>query len=152
MGLDMYLSAKRHLSNYDFEPKESALNASIRDAIGLSSWNSETASVDVSVTIGYWRKANQIHSWFVKHIQGGEDNCREHWVSRTDLMRLRDTCKESLEKRDPSLLPPQSGFFFGPTDVDEYYWEDIEFTQNLLDRALSDQGLIGCEFYYQSSW
>jgi hypothetical protein len=67
-------------------------------------------------------------------------------------MRLRDTCKESLEKRDPSLLPPQSGFFFGPTDVDEYYWEDIEFTQNLLDRALSDQGLIGCEFYYQSSW
>jgi hypothetical protein len=85
-------------------------------------------------------------------MQHGKDECQEVWVDRVGLEKLRDTCAQALEKRDPSLLPPQSGFFFGSTDVDEWYWEDVERTRDLLDRILADERLKNWEFYYQSSW
>ena len=28
--------------------------------------------------VGYWRKANQIHNWFVENVQDGEDDCCYH--------------------------------------------------------------------------
>ena len=47
------------------------------------------------------------------------------------------------------LLPTQSGFFFGGTDYDEYYYKDLELTKKILEEALSDS--TG-EFTYHSSW
>ena len=41
-----------------------------------------------------------------------------------------------------------SGFFFGGTDYDEWYYNDIENTIKILESALED----GDEFYYSSSW
>jgi hypothetical protein len=152
MGLDMYLRAKLYLSNYDFRPDEKVLNTAIRETLGFSHWNDETVSAEVSLTVGYWRKSNQIHRWFVENMQHGKDECQEVWVDRVGLEKLRDTCDKVLTDRDPSLLPPQSGFFFGSTDVDEWYWEDVERTRELLDRILADERLKNCEFYYQSSW
>jgi hypothetical protein len=32
------------------------------------------------------------------------------------------------------LLPTQAGFFFGSTDYDEYYYEDLVYTRDLLDK------------------
>ena len=50
------------------------------------------------------------------------------------------------------LLPTQSGFFFGSTDVDEWYWGDIEHTIKTLESALNDRALDNWDFEYQSSW
>lgn len=48
--------------------------------------------------VGYWRKANQIHNWFVEHIQDGVDDCNYHReVTEEDLEELRDTCIKVLE-------------------------------------------------------
>ena len=48
--------------------------------------------------IGYWRKANQIHKWFVDNVQGGEDDCGYHdEVTKEVLENLLAICKKVLE-------------------------------------------------------
>lgn len=45
----------------------------------------------------YWRKANQIHKWFVDHCQDGEDDCRYHSeVTEWQLQELIDTCQDVI--------------------------------------------------------
>lgn len=55
---------------------------------------------------------------------------------------------------DPSvaeeLLPVQEGFFFGSTSYDEYYYQDIVNTKEIMEKALKIAD--NCEFYYNSSW
>jgi hypothetical protein len=48
-----------------------------------------------------------------------------------------------------SLLPSASGFFFGATDYDEWYYNDITNTIKILEDALQSKG---GEIYYSSSW
>jgi len=48
------------------------------------------------------------------------------------------------------LLPTAEGFFFGSTDYDEYYLQDIKFTYETLDALLKEGGY--CDYYYNSSW
>lgn len=47
------------------------------------------------------------------------------------------------------LLPASDGFFFGSTDYDQYYYEDLEITKKILTEALADES---GEYYYHSSW
>lgn len=48
--------------------------------------------------VGYWRKANQIHNWFVENIQDGVDDCDYHReVREEDLEDLLDVCKTVLK-------------------------------------------------------
>ena len=48
--------------------------------------------------VGYWRKANQIHNWFVENIQDGVDDCCYHReVRKEDLEDLLDVCKTVLK-------------------------------------------------------
>lgn len=50
--------------------------------------------------IGYWRKANAIHAWFVRVVQAGVDRCQVSPVSREQLSLLRTTCQEVLTKSE----------------------------------------------------
>ena len=102
--------------------------------------------------VGYWRKANAVHQWFVDNCQNGEDDCRQAYVSREALTTLRDLCQQVLNDHSlaEELLPTQAGFFFGSTEYDEYYFGDLADTIRIIDDALS----CGDEwtFAYQSSW
>ena len=151
MGLDMYLRAKRYVSNFDFRPDDKELNQKIRESLGLNHLN-DSDGLEVSVTVGYWRKANQVHQWFVDNVQAGEDDCKSYWVQKSKMKELLDLCKEVLETKNADLLPPQSGFFFGSTEVDEFYWSDIEHTIKTLESVLNDESLKEYDFEYQSSW
>ncbi|MGZ8787335.1 MAG: hypothetical protein ACXW4P_03780 [Thermoanaerobaculia bacterium] len=141
----------------------------------------------ITEDIAYWRKANQIHQWFVDNVQEGVDDCKEYHVSPDQLRELLDTVNAALQGSrlvagkitngytltatdgqvvknpivedgqriaDPSvaqaLLPTQEGFFFGSTDYDEGYYDDLEYTRDVLTNALAekDDGW----FYYESSW
>ena len=42
--------------------------------------------------VGYWRKANQIHKWFVDNCQKGVDDCRDSYVGHDQLKELLDIC------------------------------------------------------------
>jgi len=47
------------------------------------------------------------------------------------------------------LMPTQGGFFFGGTDYDEHYLQDLTETVEMLEPLLDEE--TG-EFYYRSSW
>ena len=42
--------------------------------------------------VGYWRKANAIHKWFVDNVQDGNDDCGSYEVSKEQLEELLDAC------------------------------------------------------------
>ena len=111
----------------------------------------DTATLEVQVA--YWRKANQIHKWFVDHVQNGKDDCGDYYVSREQLQLLLDTCKIVLIDREEAsqLLPVQEGFFFGSYEYNEYYFSDIKDTIDQLERVLNEYPQ-DWEFKYQSSW
>jgi hypothetical protein len=108
--------------------------------------NSETIQNVVT-----WRKANQIHNWFVENVQNGNDDCKRHRVTYEKLTTLRDLCATVLETKNGELLPTKSGFFFGSTDYDRLYWQNVERTHKELDLTLGQYD-SSCEFYYESSW
>lgn len=66
--------------------------------------------------------------------------------------------QESLKKgtsvavADPLELAPTSGFFFGGTEKDEYYYGDLEHTVDMLNSLLAGTQDEGYSFYYQASW
>lgn len=50
------------------------------------------------------------------------------------------------------LLPTTSGFFFGSTDYDEWYVEDLINTINIITRAIETTDFNTQMLYYGSSW
>jgi len=111
----------------------------------------DTATLQVQVA--YWRKANQIHKWFVDHVQDGNDNCEEYRVTRDQLQLLLDNCKLVLMNKEEAktLLPRQEGFFFGSYEYDEFYWYDIQDTIDQIEKILNEYP-EEWDFQYQSSW
>lgn len=143
MGLDMYLSAKRYMWREEREAVK-VTGIDIPQPLELK---------ELSCSAAYWRKANAIHQWFVDNVQDGEDDCQEYEVGRDELTALLILCQTVKEKQHAAvkLLPPSDGFFFGSQDIDEGYWQDIDYTIERLTQLL-DTRLDGWGFVYQSSW
>lgn len=109
----------------------------------------------------YWRKANAIHRWFVDECQDGVDECQDTEIHPESLMALLNLCEQVTAARKPNeragaqvaraLLPSQSGFFFGSTDYDEWYYRDVEETARKI-RTQVAAAPKGCGFVYRSSW
>ena len=126
----------------------------------LSVRENPSGSLVVSMTVAYWRKANAVHDWFVERAQGGNDDCGRYVVHPEVLMALRAESTLALEAylvgdraKAAEILTPTAGFFFGSTEVDQYYAQDLSATVGAIDRmvpAAIEAGNI--EFYYQSSW
>lgn len=154
MGLDMYLNASRYTSDTEWSSDEE--RQVFRDIVRAANADAftfkELPTAVVEIKVGYWRKANQIHQWFVDNIQEGVDNCAEYYVSREQLKELRNLCIQVKGDREVAeeMLPPASGFFFGSTEIDEWYWDDIDQTIEIIDACL--QMPDNWNFKYQSSW
>jgi hypothetical protein len=187
MGLDMFLAKKHDIRNWDHTRPDQRYTVSVRrGGKRLTTIKPERLSYVVE-DVAYWRKANQIHKWFVDHVQGGDDDRQEYYVSREQLKELLTTVNTVLQGSqlvagkitngytltstgtgpvlnprvedgqriaDPSvasaLLPTQEGFFFGGTDYDQYYHEDLTYTRHTLTALLAEQD--NGEFYYRASW
>ena len=183
MGLDMYLegsfSKRAYVQPTDQqyidmrEGKEVTVERSqalidALEATGLQNapieheWNHLTYVFPIIT----WRKANQIHKWFVDNVQEGDDNCQRHYVSESDLEELLEIINEILEIKDPierkakafHTLPTDiEGCFFGSEDYGDWYFEQLEDTKKVLDKlfaynATAEAGHCFDNFYYQSSW
>lgn len=156
MGLDMYLSAKRYMSavfRKEDGEKQEAIQKLFPELAGIKGrWGDASPVKEVSIDAGYWRKANAIHDWFVKNVQGGEDECKPHYVDRDHLLALKELCEQVLEDKTLALqlLPTTNGFFFGSTDYDQYYFDDLTQTVDIIERCLVLPS--EWEFEYRSSW
>jgi hypothetical protein len=193
MGLDMYLSKKHYVQNWEHNGPERKVTMTVKLGGKKHPLINTTKVTYITEEVGYWRKANQIHDWFVKNVQDGRDECQESSVSREKLQELYDACilvrdnsklkdgminngytfeknaaGEMVEKpikqkgkfiEDPTvaqeLLPSASGFFFGGTDYDQYYLQDILDTIKILEPELKieyPKGVYEPEYIYRASW
>lgn len=164
MGLDMWLYARQYVSDWEFDGpnrKTKELN-SILESVGWSRDEVDEPFVQIEIPVMYWRKANAIHGWFISNCADGEDNCQPIRVSREKLVELRDAAKKVLSMRDDITaqeeaelyLPPTPGFFFGSTEVDQWYYDDLEKTVEGLDIILNKvpEEDRNTTFTYQASW
>lgn len=152
MGLDMYLYKKTYIRQGDFYKPESVNEVIVKTGGEIDTKIDPKKIKYVVEEAGYWRKANQIHKWFVENVQKGTDDCGSYWVDREKLEELLDLCKRVKENHSlaDELLPSTSGFFFGGTEYDEWYYNDIESTIKIIEECLSDEDAD--DFEYSSSW
>jgi hypothetical protein len=180
MGLDMYLKKHTYVKNWEhMRPEEKTQVVITKDGKPHPGIKPERVSYIIEEVM-YWRKANQIHNWFVVNIQDGDDNCKEYYVDADMLQELVNKCKEAISVINNShirfkqvesgwdrngktytqiptydcadklnnILAPTPGFFFGSTEIDEWYKKDIENTISALEPLIEEGG----EYYYQASW
>lgn len=184
MGLDMYLKAEKYLSPRYGEEGDAEKHKTIRGLFPEIKDTGNLDSIEVNFEVGYWRKANAIHKWFIDNCAEGTDDCKEVYVERSDLENLLALCQDVIAKVQvedgkvhngttwskengkeeiyedgkvvvntevaKELLPTNDGFFFGGTDYDEYYMDDIKHTIEVLEYALSLP--TNYEFSYRASW
>lgn len=165
MGLDMYLYARhskyQSSHRWEGEPKRfypSELKGFEEDILER---NFSSVEVKEDFQIGYWRKANAIHSWIVNHCANGEDRCQTIALSIEDMEKLLSLCEETLRNKGNAseLLPCGDGFFFGSQKYDEWYFDDIEYTKEIIGKAIafikahqSDDYHESWSIVYQASW
>lgn len=155
MGLDHYLYKKTYVRNWSHMQPEELHTITIKKG-GKKRKDIKPERISYIVeTVAQWRKFNALHKWFVLHVQNGEDDCKEHYVPIEDLNELLTTLKEVIKLKNTGnedklndLFPTASGFFFGGTAYDEWYFNDVQETIELLEGLIKEGG----DFYYDSSW
>lgn len=130
---------------------------------------------EISEEIFYWRKANQIHAFFMQDV--AEDRSQDVDVSPDRLQNLHARCVriinecpltdgvegkwvqntelgKILSNQDlaAELLPTKDGFFFGSTDYDEYYLADIQETHDMLEELFKQPKWDHADYSYEASW
>jgi hypothetical protein len=152
MGLDMYLYKKNYIWQGDWIKPEAKQEVVVTKGGEVDTKIKPERVKYVVEEVGYWRKANQIHKWFVDVVQEGNDNCGSYYVSRDTLEELLDICKQIRDDHSKAdkLLPTQSGFFYGGTEYDEWYFTDIDNTIKIIEECLEDENAD--DFEYSSSW
>ena len=204
MGLDMYLYAEKYVSKasdslverFPEYAEDKTIYEIVDNLIGQGLPTPQFGGMTISRCVGYWRKANGIHGWFVRELANGVDDCQRIRVDKEDLVRLRDQCLITLSNRSEATpnaedskvinltesengglevvqhiadefkkqgelkgsntiilddpLAPTAGFFFGGTDKDEWYYQDIEYTVDTINSLLANDG--AWDYYYQASW
>lgn len=73
--------------------------------------------------VGYFRKVNSVYRYF-------EDKLTDEtaWVTKDECEDIVKRCSAVLENPDlaSELMPTRSGFFFGSTEYDKYYFSDLK--------------------------
>lgn len=180
MGLDMYLTKKHYVKNWDFGKSKFEVivkkDGEVVDYIDLDKIKY------VVEDAAYWRKANHVHDWFVHNVQDGEDDCKEYYVDRSQIEELVNLCETvlnvaetnkpipsdtadwqewediSIKNKDQiaQLLSTQGGFFFGSTEYDgDYLYSTmltIEQLKPLIEKNENGEYKDTSDIYYRSSW
>ena len=162
MGLDQYLTAKKYVAkwNYDGGFDNRVITQEFQDLLPMDTPDitryGQFAGITVEYPVGYWRKANAIHNYFVQTLGEGVDECQEMYVPRETLSDLRERCQDVIASSDMEQMAQEvgletvSGFFFGDTEYGEWYKEDLKLTIEICDfvLALPEEYSL----HYQASW
>ena len=171
MGLDQYLEARQYISKRDWSgvpvPIENKDYASVEAMTKPGVIDPDASGgITLEYTAVQWRKANAIQRWMEREVAVGEiENCREYPIGYDKLKLLRDDCRAVLDahvqKADVSKvaeernLLPRQGFFFGGSDMDDWYFEHLDYTVLSINRlekagALDDESSVS--FTYRAWW
>lgn len=169
MGLDMYLYIRKteYCSKY-FKDEGSDLKLELPKDVSRFFPNLTDLSISraIDYKVGYWRKANAIHSWFLENCAAKDpfdnpiDDCRPIEIPLEKLEELLNTCKEVLKHQSlaKKLLPTEDGFFFGSTEYDKYYFNNIEDTIDIIEPVIDFMNHMSeikdytWSIIYEASW
>ena len=112
---------------------------------------------ELQYEVMYWRKANQIHQWFVDNVQNSVDDCGSYTVDSCQLEELMYDIDLVLadHRIAEDVLPTQNGFFFGGTEYDDYYYADLRDTKRSLKPLIKRKMYKREDMFqlrYTSSW
>ena len=161
MGLDQYLTAKKYVSKFDYHiDGDASITQEFQDLLPMGTPDitryGSAAGITIEYPVGYWRKANAIHNYFVQTLGEGVDECQEMYVPRETLSDLRERCQDVIASSDMEQMAKEvgletvSGFFFGDTEYGDWYKEDLKLTVEICDfvLALPEEYSL----HYQASW
>lgn len=164
MGLDCYLYRKAYISHDEYKDGEFIQpSVTIKYNKRIDNHNNGRTFKPTYIIeeIGYWRKANHIHSYFVDKFANGIDECQIINVGYQDLVDLKGICQDIITKSKTdtnwgdfanSVLPTRKGFFFGGIEYDEWYLQDCQHLIDIVDMLDKDKYANMDDFYYQASW
>lgn len=164
MGLDMYFYARKStyksFSKWD-EPNSANEVNYPEDLKTFSDYiydrNFKSVQTVISYQIGYFRKFNALHSYIVKTFANGIDNCQDIILYKEDVEQIKKVLDDVLNahqhaEKAKEILPTQSGFFFGSTDYDEFYFDDVKDAAGLMQNLLDNFDFENYQLIYVASW
>ena len=119
--------------------------------------NFKSVQTETIYQIGYFRKFNALHSYIVKTFADGIDNCQDIILYKEDVEQIKKVLDDILNahqrvEKAKEILPTQSGFFFGGTDYDEFYFEDVKVAADLMQNLLDNFDFEKYQLIYEASW
>jgi hypothetical protein len=166
MGLDMYFYKKTYVKNWDF------MGAKERHQIGVKLGDEFRKDIKperitfITEEVGYWRKFNALHRWFIMNCADGIDVCQEIPVTIKKIKDVLDVLNEvktilnksglavklvndfngesfenvyEREQEVRNILPPTQGFFFGGIEIDEWFKMSVEESIKIFTEVLKDE-------------
>lgn len=111
MGLDIYF--------YRVKKADADNMTNTREVVDL---------INRGLDCAYFRKANFIYAYFDHLIDSDTECCI---VCKDEIESLFDACSLLLERQNEKdfaeeVLPTCGGFFFGSTEYDDWYYENVE--------------------------
>lgn len=151
MGLDMYLCkiqndvlAYKDVDLYDLQETNPELYKKLEPYFKKT----KHCGFDTLMEeVGYWRKANQIHNWFVENVQDGSDDCNSYIVSKEQIDELLEICKKvkaSIVLKDAKVINGQR--------YEDGEWKNIfEDGKIIEDPTVCEELLPTCEGFFFGS-
>lgn len=166
MGLDMYLYERHYLTSRGTKKgytKNNQLTIKVPKEYGSMEFvKKKLKNVKyVYCEVGYWRKANAIHQYFLDKCGNGRNTDDLDGVdlfpSKADLQDLKQICLELLgyygkkfQQKAAELLPTADGFFWGSTEYDKYYRASLRDTIKIINKLHLDDEYI--QVIYNADW
>lgn len=182
MGLDMYLTKKTYVKNWSHMSEDEKHKITVKRGGKIRKDIKPERISSIEESVAYWRKANQIHNWFVDNVQDGVDDCKEYYVDETQLEELLELCKKVKQSTEMVEDMIENGYTFENGQkkynyVDGKRLKDTSVAEELLPTSSgfffggtgydewymsqidytieTIEGLLkegGGDFYYQASW
>ncbi len=149
MGLDMYLTQRFYVKNWDHMSDEEKHAITILKGGQPADIATDRIS-QVTVQEMYWRKANQIHKWFVDNVQNGVDDCGDYYVDPEQLGQLLLLVTRVLEASELEPAKIENGQVSAHDEAGNLIWKPcIEDGQAIKDASVAMAllpGESGCFF------
>lgn len=98
----------------------------------------------------YFRKVNFIYEYFNDRIDHDYEMCL---TDKEDIINLIAKCDEVIKNNNKAslILPTRSGFFFGSTDYNDWYYSDVKDCKTQM-KALLKKVKEGDKILVYFSW
>lgn len=103
------------------------------------------------VEVAYFRKFNALIKWVDTHVQK-VTNCEDIMLDKKHLQTLLQTLEQLTGQNCGHHFPTTEGFFFGSTQYDAWYWQDVGRLRKVLKKLLKETDFGKSVIYFYAWW